>query len=76
MAKKVVQISFKDNDKEERLYNAVLNSYNKSAFVKECIEFYLKNKHKEIKDPVINEGPVIDKKIEEEKETNDIDWDF
>ena len=76
MAKKVVQISFKDNDKEERLYNAVLNSYNKSAFIKECIEFYLNNKYKEIKDPVLNEGPVIDKKTEEEKETNDIDWDF
>ena len=39
-------------------------------------QFYLNNKYKEIKDPVINEGPVIDKKIEEEKETNDIDWDF
>ena len=82
MPKKVVQISFKDNEKEERLYNAVLNSYNKSAFIKECIEFYLNNKYKEIKGPVINEeliiseGPVIDKKIEEEKETNDIDWDF
>ena len=76
MAKKVVQISFKDNEREDRLYNAVVNSYNKSAFVKECIEFYLNNKYKEIKDPVINEGPVIDKKTEEEKETNDIDWDF
>ena len=76
MAKKVVQISFKDNEREDRLYNAVVNSYNKSAFVKECIEFYLNNKYKEIKEPVINEGPVIDKKTEEEKETNDIDWDF
>ena len=76
MAKKVFQISFKDNEREDRLYNAVVNSYNKSAFVKECIEFYLNNKYKEIKEPVINEGPVIDKKTEEEKETNDIDWDF
>ena len=76
MTKKVFQISFKDNEREDRLYNAVVNSYNKSAFVKECIEFYLNNKYKEIKEPVINEGPVIDKIIEEEKETNDIDWDF
>ena len=82
MTKKVFQISFKDNEREDRLYNAVVNSYNKSAFVKECIEFYLNNKHKEIKDPVINEeliiseGPVVDKKKEEERETSNIDWDF
>ena len=77
MAKKVFQISFKDNEREERLYNAVTNSYNKSAFIKECIEFYLNNKYKEIKDPVINEGPVIDNKQDEEKsEVSDIDWEF
>ena len=77
MAKKVFQISFKDNEKEERLYNAVINSYNKSAFVKECIEFYLDNKNKQFSGEVVNEGPVIDNKQDEEKsEVSDIDWEF
>ena len=55
MAKKVVQISFKDNEREDRLYNAVVNSYNKSAFVKECIEYYLNNKNKQFSVEVIDE---------------------
>ena len=77
MGKKVFQISFKDNEREERLYNAVINSYNKSAFVKECIEFYLDNKNKQFSGEVINEGPVIDNKQDEEKsEVSDIDWEF
>ena len=77
MAKKVFQISFKDNEREERLYNAVINSYNKSAFVKECIEFYLDNKNKQFSGEVINEGPVIDNNQDEEKsEVSDIDWEF
>ena len=77
MAKKVFQISFKDNEREERLYNAVINSYNKSAFVKECIEFYLDNKNKQFSGEVINEGPVVDNKQDKEKsEVSDIDWEF
>ena len=77
MAKKVFQISFKDNEREERLYNAVINSYNKSAFVKECIEFYLDNKNKQFSGEVINEGPVIDNKQDENKnEFSDVDWEF
>ena len=77
MAKKVFQISFKDNEREERLYNAVINSYNKSAFVKECIEFYLDNKNKQFSGEVINEGPVVDNKQDEGKsEVSDIDWEF
>jgi hypothetical protein len=77
LAKKVFQISFKDNEREERLYNAVINSYNKSAFVKECIEFYLDNKNKQFSGEVVNEGPVIDNKQDEEKsEVSDIDWEF
>ena len=77
MAKKVFQISFKDNEREERLYNAVINSYNKSAFVKDCIEFYLDNKNKQFSGEVVNEGPVVDNKQDEEKsEVSDIDWEF
>ena len=77
MAKKVFQISFKDNEREERLYNAVINSYNKSAFVKECIEFYLDNKNKQFSGEVINEGPVIDNNQDENKNKfSDVDWEF
>ena len=79
MAKKVFQISFKDNEREERLYNAVTNSYNKSVFVKECIEFYLDNKNKQFSGEVINEGPVIDNKQDENKNGNEfgnVDWEF
>ena len=77
MGKKVFQISFKDNEREERLYNAVTSSYNKSAFVKECIEFYLDNKNKQFSGEVVNGGPVIDNKQDEEKsEVSDIDWEF
>lgn len=77
MAKKVVQISFKDNEREDRLYNAVVNSYNKSAFVKECIEFYLNNKNKQFSVEVIDEGPVIDNnQNKEENEVSNVDWEF
>ena len=77
MAKKVFQISFKDNEREERLYNAVTNSYNKSAFVKECIEFYLDNKNKQFSVEVIDEGPVIDNnQNKEENEVGNVDWEF
>ena len=77
MAKKVFQISFKDNEREDRLYNAVVNSYNKSAFVKECIEFYLNNKNKQFSVEVIDEGPVIDNnQNKEENEVSNVDWEF
>ena len=77
MAKKVFQISFKDNEREDRLYNAVVNSYNKSAFVKECIEFYLNNKNKQFLVEVIDEGPVIDNnQNKEENEVSNVDWEF
>ena len=77
MAKKVFQISFKDNEREDRLYNAVVNSYNKSAFVKECIEFYLNNKNKQFSVEVIDEGPVIDNnQNKEENEVSTVDWEF
>lgn len=37
-------ISFKDDDRDKKLLKAVDGAYNKSAFVKECIAFYLDNK--------------------------------
>ena len=63
-----IQVSFKNNDSENKLYQEVMKAYDKSAFVKECIRFYLDNKDKNI---------TYDK--EDPKVTNDIDnvdWEF
>ena len=63
-----IQVSFKNNDNENKLYQEVMKAYDKSAFVKECIRFYLDNK--DVKLPT---------KEESKNETNDIDtvdWEF
>ena len=63
-----IQVSFKNNDNENKLYQEVMKAYDKSAFIKECIRFYLDNK--DIKLPT---------KEESKNETNDIDnidWEF
>lgn len=63
-----LQVSFKNNETENRLYNEVIKAYDKSAFIKECIRFYLDNKDKNV---------TYDK--EDPKVTNDIDnvdWEF
>ena len=63
-----IQVSFKNNDNENKLYQEVMKAYDKSAFIKECIRFYLDNK--ETKSPT---------KEENKNETNDIDnvdWEF
>ena len=63
-----LQVSFKNNEIENRLYNEVIKAYDKSAFIKECIRFYLDNKDKNV---------TYDK--EDPKVTNDIDnvdWEF
>ena len=60
-----LQLSFKNNNEELSLYNEVNKAYDKSAFIKECIKFYLDNKNKTTK-----EDPQV---------TNDIDnigWEF
>ena len=54
-----LQLSFKNNNEELSLYNEVNKAYDKSAFIKECIKFYLDNKNKTTK-----EDPQV---------TNDID---
>lgn len=66
MSKNVLQVSFKNNIKELELYYVAINSYNVSAFVKECIAFYLENKG----NPVKNEEKASDNNIQ------DIDWEF
>ena len=63
-----IQVSFKNNDNENKLYQEVMKAYDKSAFIKECIRFYLDNK--DIKLPT---------KEEVRNKTNDIDnvdWEF
>lgn len=63
-----IQVSFKNNDNENKLYEEVMKAYDKSAFIKECIRFYLDNK--DVKLPT---------KEERKNETNDIDnvdWEF
>ena len=63
-----IQVSFKNNDNENKLYEEVMKAYDKSAFIKECIRFYLDNKN--VKLPT---------KEERKNETNDIDnvdWEF
>ena len=63
-----IQVSFKNNDNENKLYEEVMKAYDKSAFIKECIRFYLDNK--DMKFPT---------KEESKNETNDIDnvdWEF
>ena len=63
-----IQVSFKNNDNENKLYQEVMKAYDKSAFIKECIRFYLDNK--DVKLPT---------KEESKNETNDIDnvdWEF
>ena len=62
------QISFKNNERENKLLKAIDESYDKSAFVKECIEFYLSNKNKkfnaDVKDHIDSSVGSIE------------DWDF
>ena len=63
-----IQVSFKNNDNENKLYQEVMKAYDKSAFIKECIRFYLDNK-----------GVKLPTKEESKNETNDIDnvdWEF
>ena len=63
-----IQVSFKNNDNENKLYQEVMKAYDKSAFIKECIRFYLDNK--DVKLPTREES---------KNKTNDIDnvdWEF
>ncbi len=60
------QISFKDNEKENRLLEAVDAAYDKSAFVKQCIAFYL-----DYKDNAYNNSTNDSK-----SNLDDMDWDF
>ena len=63
-----VQVSFKNNDKELKLYDEVMRAYDKSAFIKECIRFYLDNK--DMKLPTKEEGRG------QTNEIDNVDWEF
>ncbi|MEG0181642.1 MAG: hypothetical protein RR657_07085 [Peptostreptococcaceae bacterium] len=69
-----IQVSFKDNVRENMLYKEVKKAYDKSAFVKECIAFYLANKDKNFN---LDAKESMDYKVAEEKnDLSDVDWDF
>ena len=36
-----VNLSFKNNDRDTALYSYIATKHDKSAFIKDCIEFYL-----------------------------------
>ena len=63
-----IQVSFKNNDNENKLYQEVMKAYDKSAFIKECIRFYLDNKDMKLlaKEEIRNETDDID----------NVDWEF
>ena len=63
-----IQVSFKNNDKELKLYDEVMKAYDKSAFVKECIQFYLDNTNKKV--TYDKADPHVTNDID------NIDWEF
>ena len=38
-----INVSFKNNERDEKLLNYVRSKNDKSNFIKDCIEFYLNN---------------------------------
>ena len=40
---KRINVSFKHNERDQRLYQYVQSKNDKSNFIKDCIEFYLNN---------------------------------
>ena len=40
---KRINVSFKNNERDEKLFNYVMSKTDKSNFIKDCIEFYLNN---------------------------------
>lgn len=63
-----IQVSFKNNDKELKLYDEVMRAYDKSAFVKECIQFYLDNKD--------SKAHTDKENIQVTNDIDNVDWEF
>lgn len=61
-----INLTFKNNIREIELYDIINSKINKSAFIKECIEFYLKHNPNELETSTI----INNKNIEEEN-----NWD-
>lgn len=51
-----INLSFKDNYRDNSLFSIVKSKNDKSAFVKDCIEFYINNHDK----PFIQNNDTID----------------
>lgn len=63
-----IQVSFKNNDTENKLYQEVIKAYDKSAFIKDCIRFYLDNKDKKL--------PTKEESRRETHDIDNVDWEF
>ena len=63
-----IQVSFKNNDNENKLYEEVMKAYDKSAFIKDCIRFYLDNKDMKL--------PTKEECKNETNDIDNIDWEF
>lgn len=63
-----IQVSFKNNDTENKLYQEVMKAYDKSAFIKECIRFYLDNKNVKL--------PAKEERRNETNDIDNVDWEF
>ena len=46
---KTIPVSFKNSEKDIYLYDEIQKQRDKSNFIKECVEFYLKYKENNIK---------------------------
>lgn len=63
-----VNVSFKNNDRDRKLEDTVKSKHDQSAFVKECIEFYLENKN--------NSCTTKDDISENANDIDNIEWEF
>lgn len=63
-----INVSFKNNDRDRNLESIVRTAHDQSAFVKECIEFYLENKN--------NSYTTKDDISENANDIDNIEWEF
>lgn len=62
-----INVSFKNNERDKKLKDVVDLAHDKSAFIKDCIEFYLAHK-----DVTFNNST----KDKDKNGIDDVDWEF
>ena len=65
-----VNVSFKNNNRDKNLEKIVKSAHDKSAFVKDCIEFYLEYRDKDFNNPKEEKTNI------ETNEIDTVDWEF